>query len=64
MESIEELKASVFPKIRYHFKDYEWLCGRAILAPKNSSVNAINLQIQLQLPGEATSYKSIDSCGC
>ena len=34
---------------------------RAILAPKNDSVNAINLQIQQQIPGKDMSYKSIDT---
>ena len=61
VQSMEELKTSVFPNIQHHFKDHKWLCERAILAPKNDSVNAINLQIQQQLPGEVTSYKSIDT---
>lgn len=34
---------------------------RAILAPKNDDVNKINDQIQLQLPGTFTKYKSIDT---
>jgi len=61
VESIDTLKTSVFPNIELHFKDHKWLCERAILAPKNSSVNVINLQIQQELPGDATSYKSIDT---
>ena len=60
-ESIEVLKSSVFPNIQNHFKDHTWLCKRAILAPKKNSVNAINRQIQQQLPGETTSYKSVDT---
>ena len=55
------LKNSVFPNIQTHFKDHKWLCERAILAPKNVNVSAINLEIQQQLPGEATLYKSIDT---
>jgi ATP-dependent DNA helicase PIF1 len=51
----------MFPNIRNHFKDHKWLCERAILAPKNNSVNAINLQIQQQLPEETISYKSVDT---
>jgi hypothetical protein len=46
VESVEVLKTSVFPNIRHYFKDHKWLCERAILAPKNDSVNAINFQIQ------------------
>jgi ATP-dependent DNA helicase PIF1 len=60
-ESIEALKTYVFPNIRCHFNNHKWLCERAILASKNNSVNAINLQIQQQLPGETTSYKSVDT---
>ena len=61
VKSVEELKSSVFPNIQTHFKDHKWLCERAILAPKNVNVNAINLEIQQQLPGETTLYKSIDT---
>ncbi|CAF4172498.1 unnamed protein product, partial [Rotaria sordida] len=61
VESVEELKNKVFPNIQTQYKDHKWLCERAILAPKNVNVNAINLQIQQQLPGEAISYKSIDT---
>ena len=59
--SIEILKACVFPDIRRCFNDHKWLCERAVLAPKNDSVNAINLQIQQELPGVDVSYKSIDT---
>ncbi|CAF1454121.1 unnamed protein product [Rotaria sp. Silwood1] len=61
VDSIETLKTSVFPDIRRCFNDHKWLCERAILAPKNYSVNTINLQIQQQLPGVDISYKSIDT---
>jgi hypothetical protein len=44
--------ATLFPDIRHCFNDHKWLCERAILAPKNNIVNAINLQIQQQLPGK------------
>ena len=61
VDSLEALKNSVFPNIQNHFNDHKWLCERAILAPRNNSVSVINLQIQPQLPGSTTSYKSIDS---
>ncbi|CAM4842651.1 unnamed protein product [Rotaria magnacalcarata] len=61
VDSIETFKTSVFPDIRRCFNDHKWLCERAILAPKNDSINAINLQIQQQLPGVDVSYKSIDT---
>ncbi len=46
LESVEVLETSVFANIQHHFNDHKWLCERAILAPKNDSVNAINFQIQ------------------
>jgi ATP-dependent DNA helicase PIF1 len=49
----------VFSNIQLHFRNPKWLCERAILAPKNDSVNKINFQIQSQLPGEPRIYKSI-----
>ena len=49
------------PNIQDQFKNPEWLCERAILAPKNSSVNSINSQIQNFLPGISKTYKSIDT---
>jgi ATP-dependent DNA helicase PIF1 len=61
VESMEILKNSVYPNIQNHFNDHKWLCERAILAPKNNSVNILNLQIQQQLPGETTCYKSVDT---
>jgi ATP-dependent DNA helicase PIF1 len=61
VDSIETLKTKVFPDIQCRFNNHKWLCERAILAPKNDSVNAINLQIQQQLPGKDISYKSIDT---
>ncbi|RCN39175.1 hypothetical protein ANCCAN_14900 [Ancylostoma caninum] len=59
--SLEELINKVFPDIRDNFKNHKWLCDRAILAPMNESVNNINIQIQDQLPGTATTYESIDT---
>lgn len=40
---------------------HDWLCERAILAPKNDNVSKINHQIQLQIPGELIKYRSIDT---
>lgn len=50
-----------FPILQNNFKNHDWLCERAILAPKNDDVNKINHQIQLKLPGEVVKYKSIDT---
>ncbi|XP_074115969.1 ATP-dependent DNA helicase pif1-like [Cotesia typhae] len=59
--SIEDLDNKVFPNIASNFKNHDWLCERAILAPKNDDVNKINDRIQLKIPGTFTEYKSIDT---
>lgn len=59
--SIQDVEKKVFPNISTNFKNHNWLCERAILAPKNDDVNKINDRIQIQIPGEATKYKSIDT---
>ena len=59
--SIEQLIDNVFPNIVRNYKNYDWLRERAILAPKNVHVNAINHQIQEKLPGAVTTYKSVDT---
>ncbi|XP_054711282.1 uncharacterized protein LOC129220874 [Uloborus diversus] len=59
--SIEDLEKNVFPNIINNFRNHDWLCERAILAPKNDAVNRINNVIQLKLPGAIMEYKSIDT---
>ncbi|KIH51320.1 hypothetical protein ANCDUO_18595 [Ancylostoma duodenale] len=59
--SVEELIDNVFPDIGNNFKNHQWLCERAILAPMNESVNNINIGIQNQLPGPTSTYESIDT---
>lgn len=59
--SKEELIQKVFPNIIQNYKNHDWLSARAILAAKNIDVNEINLNIQFNVPGEATTYKSIDT---
>ena len=57
----------MFPDITNQYKDWprsdsEWFSGRAILAPKNDAVEAINKKLLEKIPttGEYV-YKSIDS---
>lgn len=59
--SIEDVISTVFPNLKKNYKDHDWLCERAILAPKNENVNKLNERIQMQLPGVTMEYKSIDS---
>ncbi|GBP40855.1 ATP-dependent DNA helicase pif1 [Eumeta japonica] len=60
-QSIDELIEYVFPNILQNYRNHDWLRERAILAPKNIHINAINFQFQAKLPGVVTTYKSIDS---
>ena len=67
VKTTDQLKAKVFPNLAQRFSDVEypqWMCERAILAPKNDVATTINLQLLKQLPGNASSYRSIDrACG-
>jgi len=55
------LDQKVFPDIAQNYKNHQWLSTRAILAAKNIDVNTINFTIQNGIPGETTTYKSIDT---
>lgn len=57
----DELISNVFPNIAQNYKNHQWLSERAILAAKNIDVNAINITIQNEIPGEAATYKSVDT---
>lgn len=60
--SIEDLISKVYPNIvEIENKDYQWMCQRAILAARNSSVNETNDLILSKLPGEKVTYTSIDN---
>ncbi|UYV69316.1 hypothetical protein LAZ67_6003233 [Cordylochernes scorpioides] len=57
---------SVFPNIGEMFNRgranyYPWLCERAILAPRNCVVDAINAQLLKEIPGQSILYTSVDS---
>ena len=56
----DELIHTVFTNVANNYKNHQWLSARATLAAKNTDVNAINSSIQNEIPGEATTYKSID----
>ena len=59
--SEDELQTKVYPNISQHCKDHQWLCEHAILAPKNMTVNSLNVQLLQQLPGNGHEYRSIDT---
>ncbi|XP_054259696.1 ATP-dependent DNA helicase pif1-like [Macrosteles quadrilineatus] len=61
VSSTEDLISSVFPNIAVNYSSSDWLCERAILCPKNDAVNRINNKILTSLPGETTTFNSIDT---
>jgi len=61
VHSTEQLISSVFPNIASNYISTEWLCDRAILAPKNDTVNTINGYLLRMLPSEVSTFLSVDS---
>lgn len=59
--SSEQLIASVFPNIRMNYKNQDWLCKRAILAPTNDVVTDLNNRILAQIPGYERTYTAFNS---
>ena len=59
--NLEEIEEKVFPNIVENYKDKRWLSERALLAPKNISVDKINEHILGKIPGAVMKYSSVDS---
>ncbi|GFX56106.1 ATP-dependent DNA helicase [Trichonephila clavipes] len=60
-DSQDTLIEQIFPDVHTQYINHEWLAERAILAAKNVDVDNFNLKIQMLLPGNLVSYKSIDT---
>jgi ATP-dependent DNA helicase PIF1 len=58
--SVEELITSVFSEIQQQYLNHGWLSERAILCPRNSEVNKVNMQVLNLIPGNAMKYYSVD----
>ncbi|CAG5034231.1 unnamed protein product [Parnassius apollo] len=61
VHSHSELIASVYSDLTNNMHEDKWLCERAILAPKNKSVNKINSDLLSEVEGEITEYFSVDT---
>ncbi|CAK1603877.1 unnamed protein product [Parnassius mnemosyne] len=61
VSSEDNLITEVFPNLQQNIVNEEWLCERAIMAPKNESVGKINKKILHLVNGEVTTYTSIDT---
>ena len=44
-----------------NYLNAQWLCERAILAPRNDCVAHVNNQLLDDFPGDAVVYKTIDT---
>jgi PIF1-like helicase len=58
---IDKLILSVYPNLGKNFRDLNWLCERAILAPKNAIVHTINTHVLMQLSGRDRTSLSVDT---
>ena len=61
VSNLDELIDHVYPNFEERHKSRKWLSNRAILAPKNTTVDKINSKLLAKMPGEETVYKSIDT---
>ena len=59
--SVEELMSAVYPNLQNNFTNFQWLRERAIMAPRNDTVNVINFNLLQIIPGEQKSFQSIDT---
>ncbi|GBP60936.1 hypothetical protein EVAR_51499_1 [Eumeta japonica] len=60
-QSKAELIQKVFPNVAQNYLFHNWLSERAILAAKNTDVNELDFKIQDDMPGEISTYKSVDT---
>ena len=59
--SPQALCSEVYPELHTNFRNKEWLCERALLAPRNVTVNCTNNILLSQLEGEQKCYTSVDT---
>ena len=52
VDTIEELKAEFFSALHKNYLNSQWLCERAILAPRNDCVAHVNNQLCDDFPGD------------
>ncbi|XP_022831021.1 uncharacterized protein LOC111359653 [Spodoptera litura] len=62
VNSLDVLIDTIYPDIEnLTERNFNWLCSRAIVSPRNDSVNDINRMIMEKVPGDFKCYKSIDT---
>ena len=61
VNNTNELFDKVYPDLAANVHDIEWLCSRALLAPKNDEVDKLNTLLLAQIDGEMKCYNSVDT---
>ena len=61
VDSIDGLIIKVFPNIQDGYHDKYWVAGKAILTPRNESVDKMNEIIMTRFPGQGKTYLSADT---
>jgi len=62
VDNLDNLIDVVYPDMKnLHEKDFHWLCSRAIVSPRNDTVNEINNMILQKVSGQIRIYRSIDT---
>ncbi|XP_029656518.1 uncharacterized protein LOC115230494 [Octopus sinensis] len=61
VSTLAELKEKVFPTLQDNFKNIAWFAERTVLAHRNESVNKVNHELLHVLPGDASTFVSIDT---
>ncbi|XP_028084854.1 uncharacterized protein LOC114285971 [Camellia sinensis] len=59
-ESIVRLLEEIYPNIRNHSSDAEYMVSRGIITPHNEDVDKLNEKIIQRFPGESRVYHSFD----
>lgn len=59
--TLADLKEKIFPILQDNFKSIARIAERAILAPRNESIDEINLQLLHPPFGDALTFVSIDT---
>ena len=58
VNDLSDLFGHVFPNIEQNFTSHSWLCERAILAPRNDTVDSVNRVLLHKLPAEDKTFLS------
>lgn len=61
VSATDELMAKVFPNLQLYSKNYNLLCARPTLAPKNKAVDRINDHLLQSLLDRSHLHRSVDA---